>query len=147
MDNDELSTRVGVAHLMATYQFLADSGKTRQLAQLFTPDAEFEAGGATYVGPEGVLDFFQRTKQAFVAAGFLPARHHLSSIYINPRPDGSVETYACFQFIGSRGLDHWGCYRDVVMPADGGWLFARRRVDVEGFAAGSPVGYLLGIAP
>jgi SnoaL-like protein len=146
MDEAELRTRVGVAHLMATYQFLADAGKIRQLAALFAPDAIFETNTARMIGPEGVLGFFADTKGSFLAAGFLPARHYLSSIYVEPRPDGSASTHACFQFVGTRGLDHWGTYRDEVAPKDGGWHFTRRRVIVEGYVPQSPVPAMLGLA-
>jgi hypothetical protein len=145
VDDVELRTRVGAADLLATYQFLADSGKTRELSQLFLPDAVFTTNTDELVGPAAILDFFRRTGEAFTSAGFLPARHHLSSVYIDPRPDGSAATYACFQFVGSAGLDHWGTYRDEVVRTAQGWRFARRKVKVEGRVPGSPVAALLGL--
>jgi len=146
MDDGELRTRVGVADLLATYQLLADSGKIRQLSELFAPGAVFENNTGSFVGPSGVLQFFLDTKDSFLGAGFLPARHHLSSIHVAPRPDGSASTYSCFQFIGTRGLDHWGTYRDEVVEVDGSWRFARRAAIVEGCAPDSPVIDLLGLA-
>lgn len=147
MDLAELRTRIGVADLLATYQFLADSGKIRQLSELFMPDAVFENNTGKHVGPEGVLTFFRDTKDSFLAADFTPARHHLSTIRICPRPDGSASTYACFQFIGRRGLDHWGTYRDEVVEINGSWRFARRHAVVEGCVPDSPVIALLGLKP
>jgi hypothetical protein len=131
--------RVGVTHLLTTYQYLADTGKVERLAQLFAPDGVLETGGRAYTGADGVLALFRSTSGRFADADFLPARHHLSSIYVEPLPDGSAKTYACFQFIGTRGLDHWGTYRDVVVPTEtgDGWRFAHRRVITEGFAPGS----------
>ena len=120
MDDVELRTHVGAANLLATYQFLADSGRTRELSQLFMPDAVFVTNTEELIGPAAILDFFSRTAASFTSADFLPARHHLSSVYIEPRPDGSAATYACFQFIGSAGLDHWGTYRDEVVSTDDG---------------------------
>ncbi|OBK66262.1 polyketide cyclase [Mycobacterium colombiense] len=146
MDSAELRIRVGVAHLMATYQFLADSGKIRQLAALFAADAVFETNNTRYVGPDGILGFFAATKDSFLRADFLPARHYLSSIYVDARTDGSASTYACFQFVGSRGLDHWGTYRDEVVPVGDGWRFVRRQATVEGCVPESPVRALLGLA-
>jgi SnoaL-like domain len=145
MDEAELRTRVGVADLMATYQYLADSGKTRELSQLFLPDAVFITNTEELVGPAAIFDFFQRTGLAFTSAGLLPARHHLSSIYVQPRSDGSAATYACFQLVGSSGLDHWGTYRDEVVATNDGWRFARRKVKVEGHIPDSPVADLLGL--
>ncbi|BBZ14996.1 nuclear transport factor 2 family protein [Mycobacterium branderi] len=144
MDDIELRTRVGVADLMATYQYLADSGKTRELSQLFVPDGVLVTNTEELIGPEAILDFFARTAATFTSAGFLPARHHLSSVYIEPRADASASTYACFQFIGVAGLDHWGTYRDEVVSTDAGWRFARRKVKVEGHVRNSPVAGLLG---
>ncbi|MCV7153507.1 nuclear transport factor 2 family protein [Mycolicibacterium pyrenivorans] len=135
--------RAGVTNLLTTYQYLADTGKVERLAALFGADGVLEIGAESFTGPTEVLGLFTRTSGQFVDADFLPARHHLSSIYVEPLPDGSAKAYACFQFIGTRGLDHWGTYRDVVVPAiddiaDGdGWRFARRRVITEGFAPGS----------
>src|SRR5918998_6978629 len=123
MDDVELRTRVGVANLLATYQSLADSGRTRELSQLFMPDAVFITNTEEMIGPAAICDFFSRTAASFTSAQFFPARHHLSSVYIEPRPDGSAATYACFQFIGSAGLGHWGTYCDEVVSTDD-----RRRV-------------------
>ncbi|HVW39910.1 MAG TPA: nuclear transport factor 2 family protein [Amycolatopsis sp.] len=145
MDSAEQRVRLGVADLLARYQFLADSGKIRQLAELFLPDAVFESNSGSFTGPEGVLGFFSDTKERFIAANFGPARHHLSSIYVDPRPDGGACTYACFQYIGTRGLDHWGTYRDEVVETGEGWRFARRRATVEGCVPDSPVVGLLGL--
>lgn len=143
MSDDELRIRVGVTALLTTYQYLADTGRIERLAQLFAPDGVLEIDAETFTGPAEVLGLLRRAGDQFVDADFLPARHHLSSIHVEPLADGSAKTYACFQFIGTRGLDHWGTYRDVVVPrsddnADGaGWRFAHRRVITEGFAPGS----------
>lgn len=143
MATDEVALRVGVAALLNAYQYLADTGKVQRLAQLFAPDGVLEIGAETFTGPDEVLGLLTRTGGDFADADFLPARHHLSSIHVEPQADGSAKTYACFQFIGTRGLDHWGTYRDVVVPsgdgnADGaGWRFRRRRVITEGFAPDS----------
>jgi SnoaL-like protein len=129
--------RTGVTHLMTSYQYLADTGKVERLAQLFAQDGVLDIGSETFTGPDEILGLFTRTGGQFVDADFLPARHHLSSIYVEPLPDGTAKTYACFQFIGTRGLDHWGTYRDVAVPGPDGWRFKHRRVIVEGFAPGS----------
>src|SRR6195952_1735116 len=103
--------RVGVTHLLTSYQYLADTGRVERLAQLFAPDGVLEIGEERHTGVDGVLALFRDTAGRFADADFLPARHHLSSIYVESRPDGSATAYSCFQFIGTRGLDHWGTYR------------------------------------
>ena len=139
MDDTELRTRVGVADLLASYQYFVDAGKIRTVSQLFTEDAVFKNDAEEHVGPDGVLAFFMSVKDSFINSGVMPGRHYLSSIRVDPRPDGSASTYSCFQFIGSRGLDHWGTYRDEVVPVGDGWKFQRREAMLDGYAAGSPV--------
>jgi hypothetical protein len=146
MDAAELEARISVSHLLARYQFLADSGKVGLLSELFAADGVFETNNATYVGPEGVRGFFASVKGALIAAGFTPARHYLSSIYVEPDSPRTATTYACFQFVGTRGLDHWGTYRDQVALDDGNWRFVRRHAIVEGCVPGSPVEKLLDIS-
>lgn len=137
MTDESLRVRVGVTHLLTSYQYLADTGRIDRLAQLFAPDGVLEIGNDSYPGVDGVLALFRRTSGQFTDADFLPARHHLGSIYVEPQPDGSAKAYSCFQFISTRGLDHWGTYRDVAVPGPDGWRFARRRVITEGYAPGS----------
>lgn len=137
MNDEELRLRVGVSNLLTTYQYLADTGRVEQVAALFAPDGVLQIGGDRYAGPDAILRMLQDTGRRFADADFLPARHHLSSIHIEPLPDGTASSHACFQFIGTRGLDHWGTYRDVVVPGPDGWRFGHRRVVTEGFAPGS----------
>lgn len=146
MDDIELRTRVGVGDLLATYQFLADHGKLSELSALFLPDAVYVTNTEELVGRDEIAGFFRRTAEAFLSTDFLPARHYLSSVYIEPRPDGSAATYACFQFVGTAGLDHWGTYRDQVVRTDDGFRFARRKATVEGHVPGSPAVAVLGLA-
>ena len=105
MTDDELRLRVAVSDLMTTYQYLADTGKVEQLADLFAPDGILQIGEEQFTGPDAILRMFRDTAHRFAEADFLPARHHLGSIQVVPRPDGTATTYACFQFIGARGLD------------------------------------------
>lgn len=140
MDDAELRLRVGVTHLMSSYQYFADTGRIESLAGLFLPDGVLELDGISHRGADDILAFFLSTAGRFADVDFLPARHHLSSIYVEPLPDGSAKTYACFQFIGTHGLDHWGTYRDVAVERAAGWRFQRRRVITEGFAATSRLG-------
>ncbi len=84
--------RVGVTHLLTSYQYLGDTGKLDRLAQLFAPDGVLQIGDDRYVGVDGVLALFRSTSGQFADVGFLPARHHISSIYVEPQPDGSAKT-------------------------------------------------------
>lgn len=127
MDNAELRTRVGAAHLLASYQYFADSGRLGPLVELFLPDAVFRINDDTNVGRDAIEAYFRSAGESF------------RTVDIDPHAEGGAATYAYFQYIGIRGLDHWGTYRDEVVEVNGTWRFARRRVTVEGFAANSPL--------
>jgi hypothetical protein len=120
--------------------FLAVAGKIRQLSDLYGPDAVFETNNARFVGPDGVFGFFTQTKDVLLGTDFLPARHHLSSVYLDPRPDVGASTYACFQFVAAHGLDNWGTHRDEVVPIDESWRFTRRRFGRDWSKCGSKTG-------
>jgi hypothetical protein len=56
--------------------------------------------------------------------------------FFSVAPD-EVHTRCYFSALTQVGLDHWGRYRDRLVPADGRWLFARREVVVTGHGPGS----------
>ncbi len=146
MNESEVAIRLGVADLMARYQRLADSGRLEELSELFTEESVLQTNTQRHLGRRQVLQFFRDTADAWAGSQCLPARHHLSSILVEPGPDGTASTYACFQWVGTRGLDHWGTYRDKVVLFDGQWRFAVRKVFVEGHVADSPAVALLGLS-
>ncbi|MBX5487489.1 MAG: nuclear transport factor 2 family protein [Mycolicibacterium hassiacum] len=145
MDDSELRLRVAIGDLLASYQFFADTGRLDELVGLFTPDAEFRTNTEHLVGRESIREFFARTGAAFAAVKLLPGRHHLASVKVTPDGETRARTYACFQFIGVGGLDHWGTYRDTVVHTPDGWRFAARKATVEGHVPDSPVVRLLGL--
>jgi hypothetical protein len=49
---------------------------------------------------------------------------------------GPNETAAYFQVTTQRGLDHWGRYRDVLVPVGDRWLFQHRLVAVDAAVPG-----------
>jgi hypothetical protein len=144
VDRSETAARLELADLLARYQRRADSGRLDELVDLFTADARFETNGGAHQGVEEIREFFDATVVAFTGSDILPGRHHLSSILIEPGEEGTASTYACFIWMGRKGPDHWGTYRDEVVRVDGDWKFRRRRLTVEGWTADSPALGLLG---
>ncbi|MFI6315604.1 hypothetical protein ACIBEK_36310 [Nocardia fusca] len=45
--------------------------------------------------------------------------------------DTEIRTAAYFQVLGPQGLDHWGRYRDLLVPHEGRWRFRHRLVRVD----------------
>ena len=67
-------------------------------------------------------------------------RHHVSSIRFAGVARDRVDVTSYFAVHTDIGLDHWGRYRDVLVPWDGRWLFASRKIAVDAFSADSLMG-------
>ncbi len=64
-------------------------------------------------------------------------RHFVTNLRFVTVTEAEVHTTAYFQVITDVGTDHWGRYRDVLVPSDGRWLSRERYVRVDGSAPGS----------
>jgi hypothetical protein len=143
MDIDELIARESIRHTLAAYNHFGDRGQLAQLAETFTPDGTFEItrntnGGAVgrVQGRENIVAMLgglveSGAPQANTAPG-APAyiRHCATNVLITVH-DGYAEAASYFAVITSRGLDHWGRYRDTLVPYEGRWLISERQVRLD----------------
>ncbi|MBV8965905.1 MAG: nuclear transport factor 2 family protein [Mycobacteriaceae bacterium] len=142
MENWELGIRESVRQTLADYTAATDWFDLRALAACFGPDGvlEFTGGAEPLIGPSAI----EAGLGAAIAREPEPARqtpthvrHHVSSIRFEAVARGRAEVSSYFAVHTDVGLDHWGRYRDVLVPVDGRWLFAHRRIKVDAFAANS----------
>jgi hypothetical protein len=142
MDIWELEVRESVRQTLADYTAATDRFDLRGLAECF--------------GADGILEFTGSDKplkgRSVIEAGLGSAmakepnphrqtpthvRHHVSSVRFESVARNRVEVSSYFAVHTDVGLDHWGRYRDVLVPSGGRWLFAHRRIKVDAFASGS----------
>jgi hypothetical protein len=139
MDRWELEIRESVRQTLADYTAATDWFDLQALAACFAPDGilEFTGGTGPLVGPdaieEGLGAAIARTPDQ---TRRMPThvRHHVSSIRFGAVTRGKVDVSSYFAVHTDIGLDHWGRYRDVLVPVEDRWLFARRRISVDAFA-------------
>lgn len=142
MNTWELEVRESVRQTLADYTAATDRFDLHALARCFEAlgALEFTGGDGPLTGPAGI--------EAGLGAAMggprdpdKPApthvRHHVSSVRFGAVTEDRVEVSSYFAVHTDVGLDHWGRYRDVLVPVDGRWLFAHRRISVDGFAANS----------
>lgn len=140
MDVGELVVRESVRQTLADYTAATDRFDLYALAACFAPDGvlEFTGGAEPLAGPAAI--------EAGLRAAMVPdpsrqtpthVRHHVSSVRFGSVAAERVEVSSYFAVHTDVGLDHWGRYRDLLIPVDAGWLFAHRRISVDGFAATS----------
>lgn len=137
----ELEARELVRQTLADYTAATDSFDLRALAGCFAADGVLEfTGGQPLTGPAAIETGLGRQltgRRDESRPAPTHVRHHVSSIRFTAVDEARVETTSYFAVHTDVGLDHWGRYRDVLIPVDHRWLFASRKVTVDGFAPGS----------
>jgi SnoaL-like domain len=140
----ELAVREAVRETLARYNHAGDRGRVGELAEQFTPDGILEIhDGARMEGrasiAEGLGGAVRRSIQSAAPGGPPIVRHHVSSVLIHAVTPERAEAASYFAVLTRDGLDHWGRYRDVLVPYDGRWLLAHRLVRVDAQRSGSPL--------
>jgi hypothetical protein len=135
----ELEAREAIRDLMASYVHAADRGRFVELAELFLPDGVLEIDGQDpLLGREAIAGMLDGVKGRLTATdGVSFIRHHVSSLSIDVRSPSQAQAWSYFFAVTHRGPDHWGRYRDDLASDEQRWRFVRRRVSVDGRAAGS----------
>ena len=58
--------------------------------------------------------------------------HHTSTLVIDLEGDNAARGRCYFHVLTREGSDHWGRYADRYVCEGGRWLFAERRIRVDG---------------
>jgi SnoaL-like protein len=135
----ELSIRESVRQTLADYTAGTDRNRLDDIAACFAPDGVLKISGAELVGPAGIVAGLSAQVRRF-AEGPVPlthVRHHVSSVRFGSVSPDRVEVGSYFLAVTNIGVDHWGRYRDVLVPVDGRWLFASREASADGFSPDS----------
>ncbi|MFI0369071.1 nuclear transport factor 2 family protein [Actinomadura sp. 1N219] len=141
MEPWETAARESIRDLVARYNSNGDSGRFEQLLELFAPDATMDVGdGRAYRGRDEIATIFtgtgDRWRAAAQARGVPPyVRHFTATHQIDLLDRGRAKGRSYFQVLMPHGLDHWGRYLDEYVLIGDRWLFAHRRVAVDGRAA------------
>ncbi|MBV9637971.1 MAG: nuclear transport factor 2 family protein [Mycobacteriaceae bacterium] len=137
----EVEVRESVRQTLADYTAATDTFNLKALAACFSGDGVLEyTGGRPLTGPTAIeAGLGARMSSPRDSSRPMPThvRHHLSSIRFAGVARDRVEVTSYFAVHTDIGLDHWGRYRDVLVPRDDRWLFASRKITVDGFSAES----------
>ena len=138
----ELEVRESVRQTLSDYTAATDRFDLGALATCFAPTGvlEFSGGDGPLTGPTAIeagLGAALRTPPDPSRRKPTHVRHHVSSIRFSSVTRDRVKVNSYFAVHTDVGLDHWGRYRDVLFPVGDRWLFAHRRISVDGFAADS----------
>ena len=137
-----MSAREAVRHAIASYTYAADNGHFDDVAELFAPDGVLEVhgiGGARAEGTEAIRGFFRGVGGDVVTTA-PPGRmqHHVSSVRVDVVSPIEANATCYFTVMTGAGVDHWGRYKDRLIPEAGTdrWVFAHRLVRTDGRTPG-----------
>lgn len=140
MEMWELAVRESVRQTLADYTAGTDRNRITDVAACFAPNGSLKfTGGEPMIGPAAIVAGLGTQVDRF-AAGPVPlthVRHHVSSVRFGAVARDRVEVSSYFLALTDIGVDHWGRYRDVLIPVDGRWLFASREAVADGFSSES----------
>lgn len=123
------------------YPHAVDAGRSDEVGALFGDEGMLVVhGGRECRGAGNVVAFLEQSRASRSGAQPLRLRHHVSSQHVSLESGGAARATSYFVAMGPTGPDHWGVYRDRLVRTGGVWLFAERRVTIEGADPGGWVG-------
>jgi hypothetical protein len=142
MEAWEIEVRESVRQTLSDYTAATDRFDLGALAACFGRDGvlEFTGGTEPLIGAAAIeAGLAEALTKNPDSAQRRPThvRHHVSSVRFGSVAVERVEVNSYFAVYTDVGLDHWGRYRDILIPVDTRWLFAHRRISVDAFAATS----------
>ena len=140
MESWELSIRESVRQTLSDYTAGTDRNRLDDIAACFAPDGVLSfTGGDPMVGPAAIVAGLSAQVSRFAKSPvpLTHVRHHVSSVRFGAVTRDRVEVSSYFLALTNIGVDHWGRYRDVLVPVDDRWLFASRQAIADGFSADS----------
>ncbi|RAV02814.1 nuclear transport factor 2 family protein [Mycolicibacter senuensis] len=144
MTLDELIARENVRDTYARYNHAGDRGQLEQLSACFSEDGILEVkGGFTARGRGEIVAALSDLGPRVARTDTPPpgahhiVRHYVANLLFTAVHPERIETQAYFVVFQVDAADHWGRYRDVLVPVGDRWLFAHRRVSVDGKRPGS----------
>ncbi len=135
----ELVAREAIRETVASYAHLVDSGRFDDVVDLFTADGVLEVKGRDpAVGHDGLRAFFRGVGDDLAETTTVPLiRHYTSNLSIDVVGPYEANARCYFLALTETGVDHWGRYRDRLVPNDDGrWRFASRFVRTDGVVPG-----------
>jgi hypothetical protein len=134
----ELDAREQIRSLVGAYNALGDRGRIDEVMALFAADAVMDIDdGRLYESVDEIRLIFTGTRDSIRSEpgpGYV--QHHTSSLAITLDGPQAATGHSYFTVMMNHGVDHWGRYQDKYACAGGIWLFASRRVRVDGCTSG-----------
>lgn len=136
----ELVAREQIRDTLARYNWSGDAGRLNDLAATFSVDGILEIRGQEPLrGRPAIVAFLGGvTGELATKSAVRPVvRHNLANVLFTAITPDTAHVSSYFTVVTHIGLDHFGRYRDTLVPAEGTWLISHRKVSTDWVAPNS----------
>ncbi len=134
MEMWELVARERIRDTLARYNWAGDAGRLDGLAETFCADGVLEIRGFEPLRGRSEITTFLSGVTGTVAidADVKPVvRHNLANVLFTSLARDRAEVSSYFTVVTHIGLDHFGRYRDTLVPDGYTWLIKHRKVSTD----------------
>jgi len=128
----EIEARESIRDLVARYNASGDAGRFDAMLALFAEEARLEVPGETLRGRAAIREFMERVASGAGRKPIRLLRHFTATHQIDVESPDTARGRCYYQVLTEDGLDHWGRYVDAYVKHGDRWLFAARKVSVDG---------------
>jgi SnoaL-like domain len=136
----ELVVRERIRDTLARYNWSGDAGRLDDLADTFCADGVLEIRGFKPLrGRSEIVAFLGGvTGNIAVSAGVKPiVRHNVANVLFTEVTRDEAQVSCYFTVVTHIGLDHFGRYRDTLVPDGDTWRIKHRKVCTDWAASDS----------
>lgn len=128
----ELVARERIRDTLARYNWAGDAGDVTGLAETFCVDGVLEIRGLEPLrGRAAIASFLGGVDVARPASVKPIVRHNLTNVLFAGLTRDAAHVSSYFTVVTHAGLDHFGRYRDTLVPDGDTWLINHRRVSTD----------------
>ena len=130
----ELVAREQIRDTVARYNWSGDAGRVDGLAETFCVDGVLEIRGAAPLRGRPEIVAFLGGVTANIADNVAVkpvVRHNVTNLLFNALAPDQAQISCYFTVVTHIGLDHFGRYRDTLVPDGGTWLIKHRKVSTD----------------
>jgi hypothetical protein len=136
----ELVAREQIRDTLARYNWSGDAGRLDGLAETFCTDGVLEVRGLEPLRGRTEIAAFLSGVTGSVAANvdITPVvRHNVANVLFTGLTPDQARVSSYFTVVTQIGLDHFGRYRDTLVPDGDSWLIKHRKVSTDWTAPNS----------
>lgn len=134
MEMWELVARERIRDVLARYNWSGDAGRLDDLAATFRRDGVLEIRGFEPLHGRSEIAAFLGGVSGRIAVDpdVKPiVRHNVANVLFTEVTSDRARVDSYFTVVTHIGLDHYGRYRDILVPEGGDWLIQHRKVTTD----------------